>query len=395
MKRLNTWWSLGVGEKPCYLRAKVINSVNESIPGVKISFTKAQIDPAPESNHGSNRKKRNHMPLFSSRVEALTGSRSYPNGACLPVGCHDTGMLQASRLGNELVLLEPNTPASNMGRVKEMRAMTEQPRVYENTSTKLDTSLVYNSTNISSHYAYFRTRDECRDTSPTLQTYLFRDNSDHQDGSVLSRYQSNHLNNVILTFGMPSQRHGAPEPVLKYCHVKVRVQYYPTFNHSDPIQIEVVTFKNRTTDPKNSLLFLGWRTITLQPRVASDEIVTQETCVEYLCGEIFLTDKEQLVLRVTLRDKTNNSETSQLPRCKFSSTRFDYSRTNNLIDDADEHYVRGGHVYVRKMFNIHPRSYRTAREISDEFSATTLAESKEKCVKSLSNDNVSAYFRCL
>ena len=355
----------------------------------------------------SKRSKRNNKPLFSSKVEALTGSRSYPNGACLPVGCHNTGMLQASRLGNELVLLEPNVPDSSMGRVKEMNLMTESLNVFENVSNissrmdSLDISRVHNSTNMTSHYAYFRTRDECRDTSPSLQTYVFRDNAEIHDGRVLSRYRYHFRNNVILTFGMPNQRPSTPKPVLKYCHVKVQVQYYPSFIYTEPIQLEVTTLRNRSA--RNSLLVLGWRTNTLKApsSVSLRGVATEHACIEYLCGETHLTDKEQLILRVTIRDKIprNATQTQETSGCRFLPYDYYTIRTNNHINEPEppDESNRSGYIYVQKMFNIRLRSFRTPtqREITNEFSAASLAESKEKCENSLPNDNISAYFECL
>ena len=400
--RLNTAWSLGIAESPCYLRAKVIDSLNNPVPGVKIAFTTAHLNSGVAQHaSGTKRDTRSQKPLFTSKVEALTGSRNYPIGVCLPVGCHDTGMLQASRLGNELVLLEPNAPASNMGSVKDMIVMTQNLRVYEsvsNLSSTIDASLVHNCTNLTSHYAYFRTKDECRDTSPSLQTYVFHDNADAHDGSVLSRYRYNFRNNVILTFGIPNQRPNRPRPILKYCHVKVRVQYFLTFQYNGPIQIEVTTMRNRSS---SSLLVLGWRSITLNPPSTHRQAVdTHHVCVEYVCGEIQLTDREQLVLRVTMREKNlpNATQTLEESGCRFIPLYYQ-SRTSNIITDHDppDELSRSGYVYVQKMFNVSPRSYRTIshqREISNEFSATSLAGSKEKCLNSSPGDDVSAYFKC-
>ena len=408
IRRLNTAWSLGVGENPCYLRAKVVDPFNNSIPGVRISFSTAHVGNASphvamsgqrsELNYrdvtrSSRRHKRGSTSMFSSYVEELTGTRSFPNGVCLPVGCHDSGMLQASRLGNELVLLEPDTPSSNMGKIEEMHGMVENSSAFQNITIKLDTSLLYNTTNLTSHYAYFRSEDDCRTTSPLLQTYVFRDNHEISDGSALSRYSTNFQNNVILTFGMPSLHHSNPKPVLKYCHMKARVRFARTFSYQHSLHLEVVTYNNRTTNSGSTMVLLGWRSVPLKPPVVfTDGFSTQLVCVEFLCGEVQLTDREQLELRVTIRKKHGASYNSL--SCFFSSNHEHlFNRTTESVTPRDT----GGYVFVRKMFNVRTRSYRTTshREISNEYSAATLAESNQKCRNSSPNDNVSAFFDCL
>ena len=403
IKRLNTAWSLAIGKSPCYVRARVTKPRNGSVSGVKVSFTTAYVGPTQHRFTVMRRHRRNKKPMLSSRVEGLTGSEGHPNGVCLPVGCHDTGILQATRLGNDLVLLEPDAPTSHMGRVKEMKVMVGiEGEAFQNISAPIDVGHVYNTTNMTSRYAYFRSREECRVTSPSLQTYVFRDNTETHDGRLLSSYGENFQNNVILTQGMPNQQLSDPKLVLKYCHVKILVRLHPHFQYRGPLQVEVVTYRNKTTRARSTMTFLGWRTVSVKPRARVEgSIEARYVCVEYLCGETHLTDREQIVLRATIRQNNVNttSQSSVIPHCVFSPARPENALLNNRIapNMFENNPERDGYLYVHKMFNVRTRSYRTAsrREIRNEYSATTLAESKEKCVKSSTTENVSAYFDCL
>uniref|UniRef100_H2XQY2 Uncharacterized protein n=3 Tax=Ciona intestinalis TaxID=7719 RepID=H2XQY2_CIOIN len=118
--RFKTAWSLGFGRNPCYIRARVLDSQNESVPAVRIAFRSSNEDGKAAMMMTHKRDSGRGRTRFPWYVEDMTSSRDYPNGVCLPVGCTNTGVLFASRLGNDLVLLEPEVPPMEMGQVKQV-----------------------------------------------------------------------------------------------------------------------------------------------------------------------------------------------------------------------------------------------------------------------------------
>ncbi|CAK8692132.1 unnamed protein product [Clavelina lepadiformis] len=414
--RLNTPWALGIADPPCYLRARVLDANNKTVPNVKIAFSARTADESIATLGSSfdNSKNRIEKITFSSYVEDITTSRTNTNGICLPVGCHDTGMLQASRVGNELVMLEPEAPASNMGHVKEYRSIGYNSSKIASISRVLDTSSHMDS-NLTKHQAYFHNQEDCRNTRPSYQTYIFRGEGNAQDGSVLSR--SNYRNRVIFTFGMASPQatkwaeRGSNYP--RYCHVKVQVLINPTFTYRSTWNIhqsviEAVTYRNKTAGP-NGVTMLGWRHVMLKPYSTGNNIENQYACVEYLCGGSRLAQAENLFLYLTIRHTTNSSSLNDIdtldgPRCNFTTTpprtSNDYASMFNAVNPSNEvdHFNRGGYVHTSN--NLSRRSRRRKNKVSrrrpfKEFPGRTLAESKQNCESSSVNEKPSAYFQCM
>nr|XP_002123662.2 uncharacterized protein LOC100178078 [Ciona intestinalis] len=405
--RFKTAWSLGFGRNPCYIRARVLDSQNESVPAVRIAFRSSNEDGKAAMMMTHKRDSGRGRTRFPWYVEDMTSSRDYPNGVCLPVGCTNTGVLFASRLGNDLVLLEPEVPPMEMGQVKQVHRHNGRTRSSSRRLSKvLKTATPTRNSSGVIHTAYFRRKEECRETRPELQTYVFRDRSEPRDGSVLSRSRFNYRNKVIQTFVVSSERDGvrgsrSSTPMKRFCHIKVNVTSRPNIGRrisapSSQSVIEAVTLRNRTNVAHNQTTILGWRHAMLRP-FNPHRTEEQSVCVEYLCDNGRVSPSDVTVVHLTIRHALNNDVGNDVlslmtqPRCNFSprgSTVRGSFRTQSPPN-------AGGYVNVRTRASSRSRvaSFRRhRREFGIEFEGRTIAESHRKCMSS--KKYVAAFFDC-
>lgn len=422
IKRFNSFWALGSSRTPCYLRSQVLDAQDNPVPGIRLVFTthssKKRMLPASRRSQPATGRRTSPLGYY---VDGLTRDKGHSNGICLPVGCHDVGLLYASRLGNDLVLLDPEEPAQNMGMIRRFPVTRRYGRRRHTvTSNVLDTTSPYNATGLASHFAYFPTKDECTTTPPEFHTYIFRDYSDLNKKNVLSRIRYNFNNRVIQTFAMTGTdaKHNPPagDELQKFCYVKVLIRFHSStaYEPRSTNVLESLTFRNKT-EGGSGMTVLGWRRVVVKQPTPMDFIGavdhTEVVCIEYVCGASDSVDSDDLVVYLSLRrsrdsDGSAVDNLSERSNCNFTTylpPPLRLARRASRLSARSFGQVtfnRGGYVYVSGRAREDARQEQSQFKLTHHemfrhvFEGRTREISKRKCESTTKHQFISAYFEC-
>ena len=383
IRHFNTALALGSSQRPCYLRARVLDHQNATVYGVKIALEAEKqiskddipaLKASPGGGHHRSSTMQDNFFTVNSYVEEVSSPNSPPAGICLPIGCNEMGILYATPVGQDLNFLEPEIPSPTMGEVRNV-SPNHGIKVPSSISTSNAVSTrssegggVFGE-NLSPH---FFSKNECLNSQPEMQTYVFRDTSNLKDGRELSRISSSYNNRVVQIFRTsPAQN----SPSDTFCHLKVHLQLLPGFfSRNKSVVVEAVTLQNVSAGQGHPLM-LGWR----------QEPVTERTnrtlCIEYLCNF-----KETPKVYVTIRYTDPSYDE---PRCQFSP------RDTSIFSNFTESFsspARGGVIYFPEEPIPKPQQQQQrALNYGHSSKWRTLSGSKRLCEKS---SYISAYFHC-
>lgn len=223
-------------------------------------------DKAP-SLRGPGEPQTNKYKTFIEDLTRVTDT----SGLCMPVGCRKFGSLSASKQGNDLVLLKPDTPHPDMGRVAH-HSLESVGNHFSETRVNPDE---HDGKPIPSHSwndpeppisAYFRKEEDCRKLEGGRYTYVFRDESLSSDGGGNVVPATNFQNRIIQTMMFADEEindeAGNRKLRATICHMKVSVIMLHTSARTKdvPMVIEAITFGGNNVSNK----MIGWRRETFK-----------------------------------------------------------------------------------------------------------------------------------